>query len=54
MKKLIVALLSPTINDNTKIQAKLDEVLQEQFNIDKRMNEMEFVQRKVAMNASAQ
>ena len=54
VKKVIMTLVWPTVTENTKNGLRIDEVYAEQVRLAKRMEEVEFVYKRVVKNASAQ
>lgn len=49
-----MTLLSPAVTENTKNGIRLDDLIKDQQAINKRMEEVEFVYKRVVKNASAQ
>lgn len=54
IKKVIMTLIGPTVTENTKNGLRLDELKCDQHSLAKRMEEVEFVYKRVVKNASAQ
>ena len=54
IKKVIMTLIGPTVTENTKNGLRLDELKSDQNSLTKRMEEVEFVYKRVVKNASAQ
>jgi len=54
VKKVIMELIGPTVTENTKNGMEIDSVKTEQHYLTKRLQEIEFVYKRVVKNASAQ
>ena len=54
MKQVIMTLIGPTVTENTKNGYRIDSVMKDQTKLAKRLQEVEFVYKRIVKNASAQ